>query len=757
MKKLQLSFLREVFENQTLIITIEKDGIESDLQEIFIEDASNAGQTELSDYGGAVTSSNFPYSYLANNFNIAFKRDYNNSDFKNGLTITRKYDVLYLTSTDKTVVFKAVSGTAISSNVITYILSEPAPQPLPIQNLKYYFEFNDVVDVRHRVEILSAEFDGEPTEIYGNCSLEYSETDDTLEPIRGSGLKIDLEANTDLTFSDLYSEEERTYSVTYKRDTLGTNTTLFNGWLSPEGIYESLVSDKWVISLDCTDGLGFLKNLSYVEDATGLNFVGKQSLIKIISNCLTRTKIQSNIYAGINIYYNGLANDLSILENVFYNADRFVKDDKDTLMNCDEVLRSVLEPFGAVITAYKGAWMIYKPNTLVSANAHSYFGYDFSGDNLVLTSKLFDFTSILGSQINGFYPHHVNANQYKTIKSAIGAFRINYKYGLVEGLIANNYLASESNKIADFTINSFNNLTLGSDNLGVNMTTTIPAISSTVNLTSDIISLSVNDSISYLIKFKINSFNAQSGASSFAGFRYKIILSGESEYYYNVSNGVWENSSVTNVRNATTTVDLIIEENINMPPLPIDGDITIEILNLINFGNNVGSIFLQEISISATQGEGSIKGENHTFQRKLKPSSKIKDTKEVFNGDNPSDIYFGTIYKVDETTPTSIWNRKSFEDEEKPILRIMGEERMKMYSKPLQVYSGDVFGFFNYLNVATISNFNGVFMPTSYSYNCAANVTSITFVEILNTDILEDIDYQKTLDYGNVVEPTIKG
>ena len=38
-----------------------------------------------------------------------------------------------------------------------------------------------------------------------------------------------------------------------------------------------------------------------------------------------------------------------------------------------------------------------------------------------------------------------------------------------------------------------------------------------------------------------------------------------------------------------------------------------------------------------------------------------------------------------------------------------------------------------------------------------SNVTSVTYVEILNTDILEDVDYQKTFDYGNVVEPTIRG
>ena len=148
--------------------------------------------------------------------------------------------------------------------------------------LKYWFEFTDVKTIVHRVEISDATFVGDSTQIYGSCSLEYSETKDTLEPVRGSGLKIDLEANSALTFYDLYSEEERTFSVVYKRD----NQILFNGWLSPEGIYESLVSDKWVISLDCTDGLGFLKNLSYVEDATGLNFVGKQSVLEIVSNCL---------------------------------------------------------------------------------------------------------------------------------------------------------------------------------------------------------------------------------------------------------------------------------------------------------------------------------------------------------------------------------------------------------------------------------------------------------------------------------------
>ena len=709
MKKIQLTFANEIQEAQTLIITVEKDGVASGLQEIFIEDASGAGQAERWDYG--IHGNTAVYDYLANNFRTAFNRDYNAANFNNGLTFTRVGNVLNLTSTDETVIFTSASGSAIDSGAVTFILSEPSAPVLPTQKLKYFFEFTDVKEITHRVEISNATFSGDAVRIYGSCSLEYSETKDTLESVRGSGLKIDLDANSNLTFSDLYSEEERSYAVEYFRD----GVTLFNGWLSPEGIYQSLVSDKWVISLDCTDGLGFLKNLSYVEDATGLNFVGKQSLTKIVSNCLKRTKIQSRIYVGVDIFYKGLQNDVSIFDNVFYNSDRFVKDDNDTIMNCEEVLKSVLEPFGAVITAYKGEWLIYKPNSLVTATVSSFFGYDSGGDNLVVTRKNFDFRTVLGSQINGFYPHHVNANQQKTIKSSIGAYRINYKYGLVNSLIL----------INPFTLS-------GSDG-GFESTTKIVPASSRLKLT-------VNTSCNFL---------NNEGFSSDVAIK---ITNGTDTFYYNGSEWVETFSKMLLAVNGRFLADT--------SPTPINGDLSVLIPGVNtypNYLNETGEVYVRfVIDIVPSSAELDAIGENHTFQRKLKPSSKIKDVKKVFNGDNLADTYYGTIYKADQTTPTSSWNRKGV-TEEKPILKIMGEERMKMYGKPLQVYSGDIFGFFNYLNVATISGFNGVFMATSYSYNCMSNVTSVTYVEILNTDILEDVDYQKTFDYGNVVEPTIRG
>jgi len=624
--------------------------------------------------------------------------------------------------------------------------------------LKYWFEFTDVKTIVHRVEISDATFVGDSTQIYGSCSLEYSETKDTLDPVRGSGLQIDLEADSSLTFYDLYSEEERTFSVVYTRAT----EILFNGWLSPEGIYESLVSDKWVISLDCTDGLGFLKNLSYVEDATGLNFLGKQSLLEIIVNCLKRTKTPQNILTSIDIYYDGLAQTLNPLDNVHFNADRFIKDDNNTtIMDCEEVLKSVLEPFGAVLTAYKGEWLIYKPNLLVDSTSETFFAYDSLGVALGTPSRTIDFTFALGSQIDAYYPHHANGNQQKTIKSSIGAYRINYKYGLVKSFFNNLYLRSNTTfpflYIEEWTIDDVNNVEFPANDLGLRFDIITNSAPSTLVLTSDSFNFEQGNMLEFNAAFVHYGNYNYSPAARVDQVLFKIILTDGVDTYYLNNDGEWLSSSAfVSGDIKKTQIDFRLTSN----SMPINGSVKIEIWRpktLFSISGTVDEVLLSKCGFSpAGQELDDIKGENHTFQRTLKPSSKIKDIKTVFNGDNESDTYVGAIYKADEINTTELWTRFGAA-ETKPLLQIMGEERMKMYSKPLQVYKGDVYGYFNYLSLVTINGLTGKFMPTTYSYDALSNITSLELTEVLNSDILSDVEYELTFDYGNVVEPTIKG
>ena len=103
---------------------------------------------------------------------------------------------------------------------------------------RYFLKYFDTVDIEHVLNIYDDAFVGDAEQIDGRVFITYSETDDSLEAIRGQGLSVELEADETLTFSDLWSEEEKTFQVEYKRN----GVLLFEGWLNPEGFFENWVN-----------------------------------------------------------------------------------------------------------------------------------------------------------------------------------------------------------------------------------------------------------------------------------------------------------------------------------------------------------------------------------------------------------------------------------------------------------------------------------------------------------------------------------
>ena len=614
--------------------------------------------------------------------------------------------------------------------------------------VKYYIDYYDTENIAHYFEIASTSYAGSSTEVHGSVMLDYASTEDAEQAIRGKGLRVDLEASVDLTFDDLYTEDEMYWSVVYKRDT----EVMFNGWLNSDGLFESFVEDKWILSLDCVDGLGYLKDLSYV-DSSGVTYTGQQKQLDIIVNCLDRTGVVQDIHTNVDIYYTGLATTNDVLVNVYLNANRFVKDDGETIMSCDEVLRSVLEPYGAVITSYKGAWYIYKPNQLFSDDTPTFFGYDETGAALTPTTTTLSAGYTLGSQVDGYYPHHCNANQKLSNNRSITAYRINYKYGVVSGLLSNVLLEHNGVTITDWTINSSTNLTLNASGLGVDLD--FDATVSVKNMTSDVITLVSGDLISYRIRYKTTALTKNTQTLFWGQFNYKVILTGGSTYYYNSGSNSWTTTNTTNIRfggelDSTDTLTF------DMAALPIAGDITVEIWTPEWVSDETGTFYLQEISVYPTdEAEDLKKGEFHTLQRTTAPSSRVKDTITLYNGDVPSDKYDGTIYKTDQTTPTETWFRKG-KTEAKAILRIMGEETLRLNQSPMRIFSGDIYGYIPYLSVVTINNVTGTFIFIEYSYDTKANVISAVLKQIYGAELV-DIDYALTFDYGNTVKPTIIG
>ena len=613
---------------------------------------------------------------------------------------------------------------------------------------KYSIIYNDIANIEHECQIFDDAYSDDVIDVLGKVFLDHAKTDDPLEAIRGKGLRVELEADQDLTFSDLYTEEEKTLAVIYIRNSV----TLFSGWLNPEGWFEDFVTDRWKVGFDCVDGLGYLDNLSFVEDDTGLQILGKKTMLECISLALIRTGLEQNINIDIQIFYTGLSTSLDILDNANVVADRYIKDDGETIFSCEEVLRDILEPFGACIVSKEAEWYIYKPNQIHASQTITYFRYDFEGTPLSPTSATLQTDFLLGSNVNNFLPHHCSENQRISVKNSIGAYRINYKYGQAKSLIDNSKLITEDDiTIDDWTILDDTDMTFPVTNSAGIALACVDLFAGVAVIETDDIALTEGN----VIEFNTTAQHSRFPVGLEDKYIYQITLDDSIDIYYLNQAMEWiaNDNSVFLKYVSSQVISFIITNKAD--PLPVSGDLQYTIWNPERLDAGSGGLFnVLEVAITnSTEGTQIVVGEFHTFQRTTKPSSKVEREKEVATGDNEAENFVGAIYKADQTTTTSTWNRGGVV-ETLPILGIMGEETLRMSQQPARVFSGNVFGFFPYLSRVQIDGLTGIFMPVGYSYDTYNNVISCEFREIFSAE-LDDIDYVVTLDYGKTVKPTI--
>lgn len=648
-----------------------------------------------------------------------------------------------------------ISFGSFDPNITQSVLEIPETENI---NLKYFFQYKNIVNDEYRCEIYNKQYFGNATEIKGRATIEKGSVKDHLDPIRGTGLSLDLEASTALTLEDLYTENEQDFTVRLYKN----GRVLFIGFLKPDGIYQSFTRDIWTISLDCIDGLGAIENLSFVKP-NGFRFVGKLSAIDIIYNCLRRTGISLPINTSINTIYDGLVRtpNMDVLTKIKLNADRFFRVDGQntgdgTIMSCEEVLKSVLDLFCACITQINGEWYIYKPNELFLTDYPLFRRYDIR--NNYVGNVTLNIVNVLGSQINNFYPYHCSGNQKIDIKGAVSAFRINYKYGFVNGLLPNpnlnhgssldyngwtiykpNVLINDPNVVSGFYVNHFLsqnvNTIAKSDNLPV--------------VLGDFLTLSVSYNS---ITFKYSRFSFIIKCGNYFLINEPTNQLDPIDKAFNTA--AW---SLTPIGGRTVCGFWMNGEgyfDFNMPPMPITGDFSITLYSQKGSLNQNSVSIIKSINLKPTNSVNPEVGEFHTVERFNKISTIIKENKTIFNGDNEGIIYLGAIFKENGIDTTSLWNREK-EFTSKPILQIAAEEELRISQKPLKNFTGSIFGYIPYLSVIKIDSISGKFMPIEYSYDTFSNISTIKSLELFSAEI-SDLVYNKTFDFGNTVKPTIK-
>lgn len=631
-------------------------------------------------------------------------------------------------------------------------------------NIIYFFEYDNIENVRYSCKISKAGFVGTPTEIQGKATLTKGNAKDHLDTFRGGGLDIELEATESLNLSDLYTEDERTFTVRFFRG----STLLFRGFLKPDGVFQSFVRDRWILNLTCIDGLGALENLSFVKN-NGLFFTGKMKAIDIVYNCLNRIGLPMKFNTCINTYYDGLipSNTLDPLSKIYLSTDRFVKTDDSTIMSCEEVLKSVLDLFCAVITQLDGEWYIYKPNELYSTNYPTFRQYSTLG--VYTGTKQINVGNLLGSQINNFYPHHCNGNQQISIKGAISAFRLGYKYGKLKGLLKNSNFEYSGNILLPYEFWTLN-FPAASGLITIDPTNTFGLKTKVIQSAQTIIKLATSDSItlegtySYVFRANLdltriidnNMFNPN------LDIRVRFLV--KSGVYYLTKEGDWTTTATfLDYKFKINNQGKIRQEKFNYifetktKELPADGVTSIEFHTVRESYTPSGFVSTAELNSCdiVPAVADSLVGEFHTVQRQSKPSTLIKANNTVYNGDRNNAEYLGDIFQDDQLTTTSVWSRAS-SFEQFPLLRIAAEEELRIQQKPLQIFTGDAYGYIPYLSITNINNVGTKFMPIEWEYDTVRNITKVKFLELYAAEI-NDIDYKFTFDYGNVTRPTILG
>ena len=657
-------------------------------------------------------------------------------------------------------------------------------------NLKYFFTFYADRDTRiengtpddYACDISQLDYLGDALEIQAQqnpIQINYQNTSsDKLEPIIGSEATLNLIATEDFQLEDLYTENEREFLVEIFRN----GSLIWSGFIIPDGCQEAFTFAPYPISVNAVDGLGLLKNLSYVQN-DGNFYLGKQSFIEVIEACLVRLDAPSLVLnTCVNIYETSMTQGDSYdpLALSYVNAERYLKDDQYTPMNCEEVLKSILEEWTAVMIQSGGEWYIYRPTELALSGAlvfRKYLDGQMVYDQPTFTSAL---NATLGGESEGVVlsPYfHINTDQMKMIDRPYKNASMSYKYGKLENTdekLANPNLSGAGQSCGGDPIGPCDSVTIpgytktGTMYAGLYPTGgvifysdggTYPTLTNYYE-NNNLIAVTLNPTIAERLKFVIEYENPDPLFGTDMNF--VISLYDGLSTHYLQADGSWAITPTEpgiNYYQIRSAVGTGGTETIITNAVPISGNVTFRILAP---SGTVNDIVYTRISAFVFIDFGDLVGELHTATQTGKFTF-VPETVDVFNGDSPNFMYVGAIYEDDQTTLTTRWVRRGISESilaepyevNKEFLRIAVEEKQRLYAGPFVRFEGSIFGYFNPLTRWTINLITGYFMNLSLNYDLQQNICKAVLGRITNEEIA--MDYLKTPDYGQTTKVTVKG
>lgn len=212
-----------------------------------------------------------------------------------------------------------------------------------------------------KINILEKDYAGASTDKYlggGGVTL----TKDSAGVICGTSLSFYIHCSTDFEFIDFFEADPRKYQV----QLLVNDVTVWVGYLIGDEYRETFKDPPYDVAVMATDGLGLLKNYTYIPIG---DVDTKTNRIDVIDSILENTGLSLDIIVGYDVETTGGTN--------IFQVD--FSDDYYSGWTCYEVLEKMIPP-DATITQHKDQWLIRR-NELDSEGTHVNFKNPYVGND----------------------------------------------------------------------------------------------------------------------------------------------------------------------------------------------------------------------------------------------------------------------------------------------------------------------------------------------------------------------------------------
>lgn len=321
-----------------------------------------------------------------------------------------------------------------------------------VYGVKYRFEYDIIADNistgRSRVDIEERAYSGSITE--PDCAgvpvfvLRSIGEDDKYHPLWYGNAEFNAMTNINLQWQEFFNTDDQKYKFKHYR--FETDWTLkYVGFVVPSLYSEPYLDPPFQTTITISDRLGNLKDEDFLDD-DGNELRQANSQMFIIAMILRKTGLNLSIRSCIDLLETTMTAtaDDDVLPQAYVDC-RIYYSDKGVPKKCDQVLKEILEPYGAYIKCAEGYfWIIRQERSIGDLD---YRQFDYNGE--------FEESAIFESLRAVVHPRDlVSANQFKwRDRQQMILFQQNFgEFNIVHDLLPdNNLIDSGAFELHDIT------------------------------------------------------------------------------------------------------------------------------------------------------------------------------------------------------------------------------------------------------------------------------------------------------------------